>query len=161
MNDQMTFNEARDSRHPESEGRVVLQRLVRRAVAFSIRQPWAWLIVNGYKDVENRSWWCGRRGPVLIHAGKTMTRDDYAACMIFIAGIAPQLSGGWRVPAYDILRQQCGGIVGEAEIVDCVTGSKSPWFVGGYGLVLKNQRTLPFEPCKGALGFFEASTSNR
>ena len=22
----------------------------------SIRQPWAWLIVNGYKDVENRTW---------------------------------------------------------------------------------------------------------
>ena len=24
--------------------------------ALSIRQPWAWLIVNGYKDVENRTW---------------------------------------------------------------------------------------------------------
>lgn len=22
----------------------------------SIRQPWAWLIVNGYKDIENRTW---------------------------------------------------------------------------------------------------------
>jgi len=123
-------------------------------LAFSIRQPWAWLIVNGHKDVENRSWWCGRRGPVLIHAGKTMTKDDYAACMIFIAGIAPQLSGNWRVPAYDILRQQCGGIVGEAEIVDCVTRSTSPWFVGEYGFVMRNTKPLPFRACKGALGFF-------
>jgi hypothetical protein len=21
-----------------------------------VRQPWAWLIVNGFKDIENRSW---------------------------------------------------------------------------------------------------------
>ena len=24
--------------------------------AISIRQPWAWLVVNGHKDVENRTW---------------------------------------------------------------------------------------------------------
>jgi len=23
----------------------------------SIRQPWAWLIIHGGKDVENRTWW--------------------------------------------------------------------------------------------------------
>ncbi len=36
----------------------------------SIRQPWAWLIVNGYKDIENRTWSTRFRGKVLIHAGK-------------------------------------------------------------------------------------------
>ncbi len=25
--------------------------------ALSLRQPWAWLVINGYKDIENRS--CG------------------------------------------------------------------------------------------------------
>jgi hypothetical protein len=24
--------------------------------ALSIKQPWAWLIVNGHKDIENRDW---------------------------------------------------------------------------------------------------------
>lgn len=24
--------------------------------ALSIRQPWAWLVVQGYKDIENRDW---------------------------------------------------------------------------------------------------------
>jgi hypothetical protein len=28
-----------------------------------IRQPWAWLIVNGFKDIENRSWATGIAGP--------------------------------------------------------------------------------------------------
>jgi hypothetical protein len=41
----------------------------------SIRQPWAWLIVNGHKPVENRDWATSFRGPVLIHAGLTMARS--------------------------------------------------------------------------------------
>ena len=38
--------------------------------ALSIRQPWAWLIVHGYKDVENRTWSTKFRGRVQVHAGK-------------------------------------------------------------------------------------------
>jgi len=40
--------------------------------ALSIWQPWAWLIANGYKDIENRTWWTKFRGPFLIHASKRM-----------------------------------------------------------------------------------------
>jgi len=36
--------------------------------ALSIRQPWAWFVVNGYKPFENLSWWTRYRGPTLIHA---------------------------------------------------------------------------------------------
>lgn len=39
--------------------------------ALSIRQPWAWLIVNNHKPVENRSWPTSFRGRFLVHAGKT------------------------------------------------------------------------------------------
>jgi hypothetical protein len=38
--------------------------------ALSIRQPWASLIVAGYKDIENRSWRTSYRGPVLIHSAQ-------------------------------------------------------------------------------------------
>src|SRR5437016_10859136 len=38
--------------------------------ALSVRQPWAWLIVNGHKDIENRSWQTKFRGKLLIHAGQ-------------------------------------------------------------------------------------------
>ncbi len=47
-----------------------------------------------------------------------------------------------------------GGIVGTAEIVDCVEASNSPWFVGPFGLVLENVQPMPFIPVKGALGLF-------
>lgn len=120
------------------------------ALALSIRQPWAWLIVNGHKDIENRDWPTRFRGPLLIHAGKTMTKGDYEACAIFISDMETE----WRMPSYEELRSQCGGIVGKAEIVDCVEWSHSPWFVGRFGFVIRNGVTLPFRACRGALNFF-------
>ena len=45
--------------------------------ALSIRQPWAWLILNAGKDIENRSWYTSVRGRVLIHASKGMTLAEY------------------------------------------------------------------------------------
>ncbi len=124
-------------------------------IALSIRQPWAWLIVNGFKDVENRIWRTGYRGQFLIHAGATMTKADYQACILFIAGIARNR----RVPAYDALKAECGGIVGHARLVDCVSHSTSPWFVGDFGFELADAQTLPFQPCKGRLQFFEVETT--
>ncbi len=110
--------------------------------ALSIMQPWAWLIVAGHKDIENRSWPTSFRGPVLIHAGKRLD---------------PDLEDAQDWPWRDIERPddfEVGGIVGEAEIVDCVTASASPWFVGRFGFVIRNARPLPFRPCRGMLGFF-------
>ena len=40
--------------------------------ALSVHQPWAWLIVNGIKIVENRSWSTEFRGRFLVHAGLTV-----------------------------------------------------------------------------------------
>ena len=59
--------------------------------ALSIRQPWAWLVVNGYRDIENRDWPTNFRGPLLVHAGLTMTRSDYeqAAQLLDEAGLLP------------------------------------------------------------------------
>lgn len=109
--------------------------------ALSIRQPWAWLIAAGYKDIENRSWSTKYRGRFLIHAGR---RYD-----------GPRNEWDWpEIEPPDEI--DLGGIIGEAELVDCVTQSRSPWFCGPYGFVMRNARLLPFRECRGALGFFEA-----
>lgn len=123
----------------------------------SIRQPWAWLILNSGKDIENRTWPTRFRGRVLIHAGKGMTRAEFDDAMDFIA-LNAGIPLDFSEPEFDQLQR--GGIVGEAEIVDCVTQSPSPWFVGEYGFVLRNAKPLPFEPCKGALGFFKPNRQN-
>ena len=43
----------------------------------SVRQPWAYLIVAGYKPVENRTWNTSYRGPLLIHASQAMEENDF------------------------------------------------------------------------------------
>ncbi len=117
-------------------------------MALSIRQPWAWAIIHAGKDIENRNWSTRFRGPVCIHAAKGMTRsewDDAAYWMLVsFAVVVP------RVP--DLAR---GGIVGVAEITDCIEGSDRPWFFGLYGFVLRNPRPIDFLPVNGALGFFD------
>ncbi len=121
--------------------------------ALSIRQPWAWLIVHAGKDIENRSRRSHYTGPLLIHASATMTKAEYQDCLFFCCGM-PHF-GNWWLPAYDVLREQCGGIVGQVEMTGCVTKSDSPWFVGDFGYVLTKAAPLPFRPCKGQLSFFE------
>lgn len=113
----------------------------------SIRQPWAWLIVNGHKDIENRQWHTNFRGPVLIHAGKAMTKAEYADCL----DVAEHV--GVTIPAFADLQR--GGIVGVAEIVGCVRESTSPWFFGDYGFQIANAKPLDFVARGGTLGFFD------
>lgn len=127
--------------------------------AISIRQPWAWAIIHAGKDIENRDWPTRFRGPVLIHASKGMTRAEYedglASCH-YVSRRRP-FPSGLRMPDFNELQR--GGIVGQAEIVDCVEESASPWFCGRYGFVLINAVPLPFVPFKGTLGFFDAPAS--
>lgn len=119
--------------------------------AISVRQPWAWLIVNGHKDIENRDWITRFRGQVLIHASKGMTRREYADVLVFARGM------GITLPAFDDLER--GGIVGITTITDCVSASESPWFFGRFGFVLRDSRPLPLSPMKGQLGFFDADNA--
>lgn len=114
-------------------------------MAISIRQPWAWAIVHAGKDIENRDWSTRFRGPVAIHAAKGMGKQEYADAADFIAQVAGRTPDGI----------ERGGIIGVAEIADCISESDSPWFFGRYGFVLKNVRPVTFIPVKGALGFFD------
>ncbi|MFZ2972274.1 MAG: ASCH domain-containing protein [Ferribacterium limneticum] len=120
-------------------------------IALSIRQPWAWLILNAGKDIENRDWKTPFRGRCLIHASKSGTKHDYDEAIDFLN--ARHLDHlGVNFPSFDQLEK--GGIVGMVDIVGCTDTSDSPWFVGDYGFILRNPKPLPFTPYKGRLGFF-------
>lgn len=115
--------------------------------ALSIRQPWAWLIVNGHKDIENRSWRTKHRGQVLIHAGQKLDMYDYLVAQTIAE------NQGIALPFPDDLKR--GGIIGFSTITDCVEESSSPWFFGPKGFSLAGTQPLPFVPMKGRLSFFE------
>lgn len=120
--------------------------------ALSIREPWAGLVALGLKRIENRNWPTKYRGPFLIHAGKALDIDaDWSIKQALhpVAGSTFLTS-----PAQREVMALRGGIIGMAEIVDCVQGSGDPFFVGDYGFVIENARLLPFQPCRGLLGFF-------
>ena len=93
--------------------------------ALALRQPWAWLVVNGYKDIEHRSWSTRLCGRIWVHASsRRVTKAEHEHFLTIV------------------------------EIVDCVTASRSYWFSGDYGFVLRNARKTPFRPTRGKLGFF-------
>jgi hypothetical protein len=119
----------------------------------TIRQPWAWAIIHAGKDIENRTWATSYRGPLLIHAARGMTHDEYTDGSLFINKITSRKEPSFRTPIPGDL--EFGGIIGLIDLVDCVTVSDSPWFTGPYGFVLRNPRQLSFYPMTGRLGLFD------
>lgn len=115
--------------------------------ALSIRQPWAWLIVNGHKPIENRTWNTKLRGEFLIHAGKGFDKAGYAWVRDNFPEIDLPLPAGF----------ERGGLVGKATLHDVITTSSSPWFFGPVGFCLADAEPLPFVPMAGKLGFFEVA----
>jgi len=117
--------------------------------AISVRQPWAWLIVAGVKDIENRTWRTNCRGPVAIHASKTANKLDLQD---FEDWFREQLPN----EPLPVLHRRA--IIGIAYITDCVEQSDSDWFGGPYGFVLDTEKAIEFEepiPMNGKLSIFK------
>ncbi|MGA1281160.1 MAG: ASCH domain-containing protein [Candidatus Nanopelagicaceae bacterium] len=123
--------------------------MAHKYTAISVRQPWAWLITQGFKNIENRTWVCSIRGDVALHASSTNTKKEYAAAAQLIADRSLTI----ELPSIEDL--QVGGFVAIVSITDCSTASDSPWFTGPYGWTLSNPRPIVFQPWKGQQGFFQ------
>lgn len=150
--------------------------------AITVRQPWAWAIIHGGKNVENRSRNIAGsyRGPVAIHAGKTY-------------GGATSRNSAWEslsdaldaegCPPWESASTDCRGvIIGVVDLVDAhlvkqsndgmsnvcfdnrtpIGSICSPWAQNyvefptwrGYHLVLANPRPITPIPCRGRLGLW-------
>jgi len=135
----------------------------------TVRQPWAWAIVHGGKDVENRTRniMGSYRGPVAIHAGVALAMEGFKDPTYQAA----------RNAAGPVVRQvglNRGSIVGVVDLVDVhvpdafhgghpfcwpggwVTGNMcSPWAMDGHRhLELANPRAIDPIPAKGKLGLW-------
>lgn len=119
----------------------------------SIQQPWAWLIAEGHKDIENRVWSTNVRGWVLVHAGKQCDAEAVEKML------RRELPGGVRTAPGQMLT--FGAIVGAMRIDACVQSSASEWFFGPYGFVIGKAVALKQpEPVRGMLGFFNVELSD-
>lgn len=120
--------------------------------ALSITRPWSELILRHGKNIENRSWATGYRGPLLVHAAKSWQGSavDYAE-QLGIRGLS------WNKNDYPT------GVVGLVEVADlCTAGLRGadcdcgPWAAHGQAhWHLVNPQQLPEPvPCNGALGLW-------
>jgi hypothetical protein len=117
----------------------------------TIRQPWAELILRGRKPYELRSWETRYRGPLLIHAGANVERQNALAM-----GLNPDnlISGAYV------------GIVWLTEVrphsrKDARLLKKNRagfgWFPGNFSWVLRKPRRIPPIKAKGKLGLINVS----
>jgi len=128
--------------------------------AITVRQPWAWAIVHGGKDVENRTRNLAGsyRGPVAVHAAKEVDLD----------AVYPTPAGSFVGESGGDAWEHLGHIIGVATLAeahhpgdqwfDCTNGlTCSPWAMPGqWHLRLRNPRPLPAPiPARGFLGLWE------
>ena len=120
--------------------------------ALTIRQPWAQLIVDGKKRVENRTWLTNHRGRIAVHAGRNKEH--------------------WVRKPFGYRREELawGAVIGFATLAGCVklehidfagTPDRFPWlkdheFVEGpYCFVLEDVVRLDEPvPARGERGFW-------
>lgn len=113
--------------------------------ALTIRQPWAAAITFADKRVENRTWPTSYRGPVLIHAGKTVDRRSGPMAAAVVRGLQLEL----------------GAVLAVARVVDCHDSADektpcTPWSATGqFHHVLDEVTALPLPiPWRGAQGLW-------
>ena len=125
--------------------------------ALSLKQPFAWLIANGYLMVDDRTWGTQYRGPVLIHASKGLYKEYY-----------DYLKSNTDIPLPAKDKLEYGGVVGIANLVLCCRPGELPEgssreqraHFGGvhqksFGFLFEQATPLALMPCRGKLGIFE------
>ena len=130
-----------------SEKTIAFTQHVRSSFAAAVElDRRTWFIVNGIKDIENRSWRTRYRGPLLIQASaRKPSQREMEDFRVF--------ARKRRVKLPD--KFEFGGIVGRVQLDDCVDKSRSKWFEGSIGWVVSKPKKLPFIPLKGRLGLFD------
>lgn len=110
----------------------------------TVLQPYAHLIADGSKPIENRSWYTPYRGPLVIHAGKGRSMIEDASA--------------YRLREAEMV---FGAIVAVAELVDCVRPERLPKDLrdnehanGPFCWVLRNVHRCDPLPYRGAQGLW-------
>lgn len=109
----------------------------------TIHQPWAWAIVSGYKDIENRAWKTDYRGKLAIHAGISKKSLSFL-------GIVKERT---KVNNPEL---KFGSIIGTVDLIDIVQNHPSIWAIQGqYHWILANPVLVDSDDIiKGKLGLW-------
>ena len=114
-----------------------------------VRQPWAWALVVGAKDVENRSWTTDYRGPIVIQASAAKT-------------IVNQVNSSSELPLPP-MDFDYGSLIGVVDLLDVVPLSEplesNRWAWGPYCWKVGNARRFAKPiPAKGKLKLYSLAS---
>lgn len=125
--------------------------------ALSFKQPFAWLIANGFLLVDDRTWGNDYRGPMLIHASKGIYEEYYN-----------YLVEHTDLPLPPRDKMEFGGVVGVANVIGCYRANQLPQGLtheqrssydnlppNVYGFLFDQAQPLPLMSCRGRLKIFE------
>ena len=117
----------------------------------TVRQPYAWAIMVGAKDVENRSRPSNYLGRLYIHAGLTEDVDAVESITERVAAHLGISASAARAKYRRHRERGLGAIIGRVEMFGSAVSHKSEWFDGKYGYLLRNPVRLrqPI-PAKGS-----------
>lgn len=131
----------------------------------SVREPWAWLVVNNWKNIENRTWETSYRGPLLIHSSLQfdtsaipwMIENGFGMASVAVMDhfkIIAHKKSGELIPEN---KKELGGITGVVNLTRITSGyNVSSWAQPGlrHWHVMQG-KPLPFMPCKGQLQLWD------
>lgn len=112
----------------------------------TLREPWAWLITAGYKDVENRNWRSKFVGRILLHASNYMDFEED-----FRPARKLSESFGILLPRPEFFQERLGRIVGVANFGHQKKEVNSQWFFGDFGWPISWAWPLTSDRLKGQL----------
>jgi hypothetical protein len=134
--------------------------------ALSLTQPWATLVILGEKRIETRSWNSYHRGPLAIHAAKTLPAWARSSCTLSPFREVLLRHG---IPHPSAL--PLGAIIGTVEMhgsyefhhpdeptfVPCSEHERAfgDFTAGRYGFLLRDARVIEPIPCRGSLGLWD------
>ena len=125
--------------------------------ALTLHQPWAWLVAEGLKQYETRSWATSYRGPLAIHAGKRKPKADEcnSAVIHAVGGI------------YKLQFLTLGAVVCIVDLVECIPTQRldcidistdrafGDFTPGRWAWRLANVRKIEPVAARGAQGLWE------
>jgi hypothetical protein len=125
----------------------------------TIHQPWAGLIMEGNKKIENRGWITDYRGTLLIHTGSKKPDSS------FLEDSSAKQDGSGYLVQNETLRYASSVILGTVELVDILTERQAlkkfpeqrefkdvEIISGPYCWIFENPKIFKkFIPCKGQL----------
>lgn len=119
-------------------------------LALSMRPAWAWAIIHGGKDVENRRHRTRFRGRFLVHASLALKRSDFERATAALCAVGE----GAFLPREDEFA--AGGFIGSVELVEVADTHDSLWHAPGcFAWILRNPKPMEFFPYRGRRSWFQ------